>query len=216
VPLVKKTHCKYGHEIAVVGRDKWGVCNACQIDYRVSSERKALQAAHYASPRGKATKAAYQTSPRYKEYRASPKCKAYYVSPERKAYEAARHASPEHRVLRSTYRKTKYGNDLQYKLTNLLRTRFYIALKNKSKTGSAVRNLGCSISELIEYFKSLFQPDMTWENHGKWHIDHVIPLTAFDLADPEQVKKACHFTNLQPLWATDNIRKGGIKCLKSK
>jgi hypothetical protein len=49
---------------------------------------------------------------------------------------------------------------------------------------------------------------MTRENHGIWHIDHITPCTAFDLTDPEQQKKCFHYTNLQPLWASDNIRKG--------
>jgi hypothetical protein len=49
---------------------------------------------------------------------------------------------------------------------------------------------------------------MSWENYGKWHIDHIKPLSLFDLEDPEQLKQACHYTNLQPLWAEENIRKG--------
>jgi hypothetical protein len=48
---------------------------------------------------------------------------------------------------------------------------------------------------------------MTWNNHGKWHIDHIIPCCAFDLADPEQRKRCFHYTNLQPLWAQQNFRK---------
>jgi hypothetical protein len=51
---------------------------------------------------------------------------------------------------------------------------------------------------------------MTWENYGSWHIDHIKPFTAFDdLTDPEQQREVCHYTNLQPLWAEDNLRKGG-------
>ena len=76
-----------------------------------------------------------------------------------------------------------------------------------SRGGSAVRDLGCSIPEFMIYIESLFQPGMSWDNRRTWHIDHVIPLAAFDLTDPEQFKQACHYTNLQPLWATENLRK---------
>ena len=53
----------------------------------------------------------------------------------------------------------------------------------------------------------MFKPGMTWENHGDWHIDHIIPLASFDLTKRSELKKACHFTNLQPLWASENIVK---------
>ena len=51
---------------------------------------------------------------------------------------------------------------------------------------------------------------MTWENHTPtgWHVDHIIPCAAFDLSKPEEQRKCFHYTNLQPLWAIDNIRKG--------
>jgi hypothetical protein len=81
-------------------------------------------------------------------------------------------------------------------------------LKTNAKAGSAVSDLGCSIPELKAYLEKMFQPGMTWENWGAWHIDHIIPLASFDLTDREQFLKACHYTNLQPLWAPDNQRKG--------
>lgn len=97
------------------------------------------------------------------------------------------------------------------KLSCYLRNRLYCALKKNYKSGSAVRDLGCSIEELKKYLEAQFQPGMTWDNWGKygWHIDHIEPLCKFDLTDSEQLKKACHYTNLRPLWAEDNLRKSG-------
>lgn len=100
--------------------------------------------------------------------------------------------------------------DLQFRLACSLRVRFAKALKKNSKGGSAVLDLGCSIEELKTYLESKFQPGMSWDNYGLngWHIDHIRPLVSFDLTDKDQVKEACKYTNLQPLWAEDNLSKG--------
>ena len=105
-------------------------------------------------------------------------------------------------------------HDLNFKLRNNLRIRLYKALKNDQKVGSAVSDLGCTIEELKKYLESQFKPGMTWENWSRygWHIDHVVPLVHFDLTDPKQFKKACNYTNLQPLWAQDNLSKGDKLC----
>ncbi len=83
-----------------------------------------------------------------------------------------------------------------------------MAIKTNAKIGSAVRDLGCSVSELMAHLEIKFQPGMTWENWGSWHIDHIKPLASFDLTNREQFLIACHYTNLQPLWASDNLAKG--------
>jgi len=78
-----------------------------------------------------------------------------------------------------------------------------------SKAGSAVRDLGIDIPGFVKYIESKFLPGMSWDNYGReWHFDHIIPLDSFDLTDPEQFKKAAHYTNYQPLWKRDNLRKG--------
>jgi hypothetical protein len=71
------------------------------------------------------------------------------------------------------------------------------------KKGSPVRDLGCSIDEFRSYLESKWKPGMNWENHSKdgWHIDHIKRLADFDLTDKEQLLRACHYTNLQPMWA---------------
>lgn len=107
------------------------------------------------------------------------------------------------------YEKKRCAVDPCYKLKKNLRTRLYHALKGQAKNGSAVKDMGCTVAELKTYLESKFQPGMTWENysiHG-WHIDHIKPLADFDLSDRNELLKACHFTNLQPLWAEDNMRK---------
>ena len=76
--------------------------------------------------------------------------------------------------------------------------------------------LGCSRDHLRRHLESRFQPGMTWENYGRygWHVDHVIPCSAFDLTNPDEVRKCFHFSNLQPLWWRDNIIKGGASRMK--
>lgn len=115
------------------------------------------------------------------------------------------------------YKQNLRKNDINYKLADLLRTRIRSAIKNNQKAGSAVSDLGCSIQEAKQYLESKFYHHpitgerMTWDNRGLygWHIDHIIPLISFDLSDREQFLKACHYTNLQPLWSEDNLSKGG-------
>jgi hypothetical protein len=78
-----------------------------------------------------------------------------------------------------------------------------------------LRDLGCSLEELRIRFENMFHANantgemMSWDNYGYdgWHIDHIIPLSSFDLTDKEQFLKACHYTNLQPLWAWQNHEK---------
>lgn len=108
------------------------------------------------------------------------------------------------------YRSARRQTDVGYKLANNLRSRLNRAIRRGQKAGSAVRDLGCTIEELKYYVELQFQPGMTWENWGRtsWHLDHIKPLAAFDLTKREQFIEACHYTNLQPLLALDNLRKG--------
>lgn len=105
------------------------------------------------------------------------------------------------------YQKDRLKTDVNFKLRKVLRSRLSAVLKGKVKRGSAVRDLGCSIEDLRVFLENQFQSGMTWDNHGKWHIDHIRPLASFDLTDEQDLLKACHYTNLQPLWAKDNLQK---------
>jgi hypothetical protein len=107
------------------------------------------------------------------------------------------------------YRKEKYDKDIQFRISTILRSRLGKAIKDEFKIGSAIKDLGCSITELKSYLESKFLTGMTWDNYGLdgWHIDHIKPLSAFNLSDKKQILEACHYTNLQPLWAKDNLSK---------
>lgn len=109
------------------------------------------------------------------------------------------------------YEKYQHKNNPQYKLKKLLRNRIQTALKvqGSNKTGSAVRDLGISIPEFKAYIESMFRDSMTWENHGKvWHLDHIKPLSSFDLSDKEQFLIAANWKNYQPLLTKENLSKG--------
>jgi hypothetical protein len=107
-------------------------------------------------------------------------------------------------------------NNLNFRLKNNLRTRLWHAVKFVRKKSHMIDYLGCSIEELREHLERLFQPDMTWENYGsEWHIDHIKPCCDFDLTKEEEISICFHFTNLQPLWAEENMSKnkyGQAKC----
>lgn len=123
--------------------------------------------------------------------------------------------SPEYRAKRNRshneYVKRRKSIDPTFKLTRQLRSRLAIAVRRQLHKGhrgaSAVKDVGCSMANLIVHIEQQFQPGMSWDNYGKWHIDHIKPLSSFDLTDEVQCGAACHFSNLQPLWAADNIRK---------
>lgn len=105
-----------------------------------------------------------------------------------------------------------YKDKIHKKLATVLRSRFGVALRDflNDKRVSSVSDLGCSLEEVKQYLESLWLPGMTWENWSRtgWHIDHIRPFASFNMDDPEEQKKAVHYTNLQPLWAHDNISKG--------
>tara|TARA_R110002012_G_C11438674_1_gene590307 strand:- start:44 stop:736 length:693 start_codon:yes stop_codon:yes gene_type:complete len=68
--------------------------------------------------------------------------------------------------------------------------------------------MSCSYKVARKHIESLFKDGMSWDNYGKWHMDHIIPCAAFDLRCPVQQLACCHYKNLQPLWAFDNMSKG--------
>lgn len=123
---------------------------------------------------------------------------------------AWRKANPEKLAARRKRERARRKMNPNQRLADSLRQRLGVAIRNQQKSGSAVFDLGCTIDELKTYLESKFEPNMSWDNWSKigWHIDHIKALSKFDLTDREQFLKAVHYTNLQPLWWLDNLKKG--------
>jgi hypothetical protein len=103
----------------------------------------------------------------------------------------------------------RYHEDLKYKLMCLSRSRIGDALRGRgAKSHRTTRLIGCSIEHLRQHLEAQFTEGMTWDNHGEWHIDHIRPCASFDLTHEQQQLECFNYTNLQPLWAKDNLSKG--------
>ena len=98
-------------------------------------------------------------------------------------------------------RYDRYHSDVDFQLRCCLRTAFNRVMSGSDS--SMFQHLGCTIEELKLHLESKFQDNMSWDNYGKWHIDHIRPLSAFN----DNAHEAFYFTNLQPLWARDNLKK---------
>ena len=109
----------------------------------------------------------------------------------------------------SEYRRKREKDDPVFKVRLRLSSRIHRAIKRGSKSSNTMSLLGCSLEELKGHLESKFQCGMTWGNYGYygWHVDHVVPCAFFDLSDPKQQQECFHFSNLQPLWRVENMRK---------
>jgi len=168
---------------------------------KLLAQAKACQEAN--KEKLKAQKKAYREANKEK-IKAYKKANKEKISAQRKAHYEANKERLNARI------RQRRKNDVQFRLRLNLRGRLNQAIKNQQKTGSAVRDLGCTIKELMRHLEAQFTEGMSWENWALdgWHIDHIKPLASFDLTDRKQLLEACHYTNLQPLWAKDNFSKG--------
>lgn len=128
------------------------------------------------------------------------------------SYNRAYRQKPEAKKLRNAYnrkwRSSEKGTRPEVKLKSAIMSRFRECVKN-GWNSSKLKYLGCTIEEYKSYIETKFKNGMTWDNwslHG-WHIDHIMPLCNFDLTKEEELYKAFHYTNTQPLWALDNLKK---------
>lgn len=146
--------------------------------------------------------------------RSKDKQKAYYTRPDVVAKRTRQQAirrklNPEaYKVRANRWWAHKYATDPAFRIMWSLRCRLSRILAGRRSDTTALVTCGCTRDALVQHLEAQFQPGMTWENHGAWHIDHIRPLASFDLTDHAQRTAANHFSNLRPLWAKVNIDKG--------
>lgn len=140
--------------------------------------------------------------------------RAAYMKEYAKEYNKRPEVIKRRRKLDRDRKRARLKVDPGYKLKCNLRTALAKAITRRigAKRGGHVRLLGCSVDFLVKYIEGLWTEGMSWDNYGNtvgtWNIDHIKPLASFDLLCEEQLQECCHYTNLQPMWAVENSRKG--------
>jgi len=188
-----KTCSKCGEEKDVgefyTGRNHCKVCViAHQLEYNKTEKGRAVQRKHRKSEKGKDRK---------RKYNKTEKGRAH-----KRKYKKTEKGKVSNRRCVRKYNKTPI-----FIQRNRLRGRLRYFLKR----GDTIYNrslMGCTRDELRTRITILFRTGMTWENHGEWQLDHIIPMSKFDLSKDEEVKKCMHYSNLQPLWRKENGLKG--------
>jgi hypothetical protein len=135
--------------------------------------------------------------------------KLYCSRNKEKILKWAKKARMKRRDKFNKYIRDRLKTDINFKLRKTIRARIRLALKNDKKRSKTLKLLG--VNNIIiakKHLEKLFKPRMTWKNHGKWHIDHIIPCSSFDLTKASEQRECFHYTNLQPLWASENLSKG--------
>lgn len=138
---------------------------------------------------------------RHKEYYQENKER---ISEQKREYQ--KRTADKRRQYKREYEKQRKDNDPLYRLTQNYKNRINKALKGigiKSKTTEEL--LGCSVEDFWTHLENQFKEGMNWENQGKWHVDHIIPIASATTI--EEREKLFHYSNCQPLWAKENLAK---------
>jgi hypothetical protein len=192
-------------------RDQSPEAKARHRKYDQTPEAKARKAAqakvHNQKPevKAKAKKRAQtpETKAQQKEYNQRSEVKA-----RTKDYNKKHKQLPEVKAQNNKRFKERYANDPLFRFACNMRSRIRDGLKGYSKSKRTEKFLYCTFAEAMDLLEKQFRSPMTRENMGEvWEVDHIIPISSFDLSDPEQVKICFHYTNLQPLFIEENRTK---------
>ena len=128
--------------------------------------------------------------------------------------------NPKYKEYKKGWEKERKRKDPQYRLKSNFGTLIWYALKEKgsSKNGySWEKIVNYTTQELMEHLENQFIEGMTWNNYGKWHVDHIKPISSFNFTsyEDDEFQECWALNNLQPLWAQDNLIKSN-KIIKNK
>ena len=142
-------------------------------------------------------------------------CKKYREeNPEKIRATRKKHYEENRKKIRAgnkKYKRQRYQQDPIFRLLHNMRSGLWRCLSGRRKNSHTMQYVNMTPDELMDYLEGRFTEGMTRDNYGEWHVDHIRPLASFDFTRPdkeEQLHMAWNYTNLQPLWAADNISKG--------
>lgn len=165
-------------------------CKSCEKDYRDKNKDK--------------TKANYQKNKKI----ISEKQKLYRLENYNKIIERERNYDKKNRLVRNLYKQNRRNTDFLFKLICNIRNLIGISFRKNgyNKDSKTNKILGCTYEEFKQHLEKQFTEGMSWDNQGEWHLDHIYPVSL--AKTEEEIIKLNHYTNFQPLWAEENIRKG--------
>jgi hypothetical protein len=199
---------KYKHEWYLKNRLK--LIELRKINCIINKEKIAKQVKSYYQKHKEEIKEYKKHWHKLHKERRSELMKQYYLDNRNKLLKQAKEYKKTHREIVNSNIRNKLRNDINFKLVHTLRCKLRKLIHKENRYNSALRLLDCPIDFLKKYLESKFTTGMSWKNYGfyGWHIDHIKPCASFDLSKPSEQRKCFHYTNLQPLWAKDNLSKG--------
>ena len=215
------TKCKEGKELSCFSKHnqmKSGYRNDCKScvyqrtkKWVLSNKEKSILAKkeHYKSNCEKIKKLSkkyrFENTEKLKDYH-----KKYYIENTEKRQLYHKKWGEKNKEYLKEYQKNRRETDPLFKMSGNLRSRTYEAFKNNGykKNTKTENTLGASYETVKQHLQSQFTEGMEWSNQGLWHIDHIIPLAS--ASSLEELIKLCHYKNLQPLWAEDNMTKNAM------
>ena len=113
------------------------------------------------------------------------------------------------RMQKREYMRESRRKNPRLRIAQSTRARIRVAMFSNQERESTWELIGCRKEQFFAHLQSLFADGMTWDNYGRggWVMDHIIPCDAFDLKDPTERKQCFHYSNIQPLWESENARK---------